>query len=357
MRRPGAAADMRSLLAPADSGAPLRHGPTSRRAASSAGSGRRGDGALPAPAGPRRLLRRLRTEPGGAGGGVAADARRAAPRRGRGEPGLRRFREPSLFRRACVREVADLLAEAKAVSKARPGLALRLLQRCAALQPEEPDHLLGLAALLRRLNAPGRGRGGAGPCRRPRLRAPLARGAGGPRRGRPRLGRRRHPDRRRGAGAGARAPPRSRSGASGGGEARGPRQPRHRLRRPGVLRHPSDELRLHLLERARRRAPGERHGRLPPGPTPADAGASGRGGGGVREGGGRPAARRGRSRGLEAAHRRGLPGRGLRGGPGQSRPHARSGDAVAWRGDRMAGAVRLRGTGVQRSPGAAGPFR
>jgi len=65
-----------------------------------------------------------------------------------------RFREPSLFRRACVREVADLLAEAKAGATAQPGLALRQLQRCAALQPDEPDHLLALATLLRRLDRP-----------------------------------------------------------------------------------------------------------------------------------------------------------------------------------------------------------
>jgi len=63
-----------------------------------------------------------------------------------------RFREPSLFRRPCVREVAGLLASARVASTADPALALQLFHRCAELQPEEPDHLLAEAALLQRLN-------------------------------------------------------------------------------------------------------------------------------------------------------------------------------------------------------------
>jgi tetratricopeptide (TPR) repeat protein len=66
-----------------------------------------------------------------------------------------RFREPSLFRRPCVREVAGLLASARSASTTDPALALRLLHRCAELQPEEPDHLLAEATLLQRLNRGG----------------------------------------------------------------------------------------------------------------------------------------------------------------------------------------------------------
>ena len=65
-----------------------------------------------------------------------------------------RFREASLFQRPCVREVAELLAEAKASTTSEPERALRLLQRCAALQPAEPDHLLAASILLRRLDHP-----------------------------------------------------------------------------------------------------------------------------------------------------------------------------------------------------------
>jgi tetratricopeptide (TPR) repeat protein len=63
-----------------------------------------------------------------------------------------RFREASLFRRPCVREVAGLLASARSVSTSDPALALQRLHRCAELQPEEADHLLAEAALLQSLN-------------------------------------------------------------------------------------------------------------------------------------------------------------------------------------------------------------
>jgi tetratricopeptide (TPR) repeat protein len=63
-----------------------------------------------------------------------------------------RFREPSLFHRPCAREVAGLRASARAISTADPSQALRLLHRCAELQPEEVEPLLAEATLLHRLN-------------------------------------------------------------------------------------------------------------------------------------------------------------------------------------------------------------
>src|SRR5262244_1271228 len=53
-----------------------------------------------------------------------------------------RFRQPSLFRRPCAREVAALADEAKTLSSTNPSRALQLLRSCARLQPAEPDFLL-----------------------------------------------------------------------------------------------------------------------------------------------------------------------------------------------------------------------
>jgi len=65
-----------------------------------------------------------------------------------------RFRQPSLFRRACVREVAKLVEEARATAPSNPGLALQLVRSCARMQPDEPEYLLSEATLLRRLDRP-----------------------------------------------------------------------------------------------------------------------------------------------------------------------------------------------------------
>jgi tetratricopeptide (TPR) repeat protein len=65
-----------------------------------------------------------------------------------------RFRQPSLFRRPCAREVAVLSEEARNLSVTNPWRALHLLRTCARLQPAEPDFLLAQAALLRRMSRP-----------------------------------------------------------------------------------------------------------------------------------------------------------------------------------------------------------
>ncbi|HUM09319.1 MAG TPA: hypothetical protein VLT82_00045 [Myxococcaceae bacterium] len=65
-----------------------------------------------------------------------------------------RFRQPSLFRRPCVREVAALAEEARAETSSNPARALQLLRTCAGLQPDEPDFPLGETGLLRRMNRP-----------------------------------------------------------------------------------------------------------------------------------------------------------------------------------------------------------
>ncbi len=65
-----------------------------------------------------------------------------------------RFRQPSLFRRPCVREVAVLAEEARAAASTNPWRALQLLRACARLQPEEPDFPLTEASLLRRMERP-----------------------------------------------------------------------------------------------------------------------------------------------------------------------------------------------------------
>ena len=65
-----------------------------------------------------------------------------------------RFRQPSLFRRPCAREVAALADEARGLTSTNPSRALQLLRSCARLQPAEPDFLLAEVALLRKLNRP-----------------------------------------------------------------------------------------------------------------------------------------------------------------------------------------------------------
>jgi len=65
-----------------------------------------------------------------------------------------RFRQPSLFRRPCAREVAALVDEAKTLTSTNPSRALQLLRSCARLQPAEPDFLLQEAALLRKMSRP-----------------------------------------------------------------------------------------------------------------------------------------------------------------------------------------------------------
>jgi len=65
-----------------------------------------------------------------------------------------RFRQPSLFRRPCVREVAALAEEARAAASTNPPRALQLLRACARLQPAEPDFPLAEASLLRRMGRP-----------------------------------------------------------------------------------------------------------------------------------------------------------------------------------------------------------
>ncbi|MCI0569799.1 MAG: hypothetical protein L0Y66_03540 [Myxococcaceae bacterium] len=63
-----------------------------------------------------------------------------------------RFREGSLFTRACGREVARLEEDALAASVSDPEEALRLYQRCTQLQPEEPRFQLGSARALELLD-------------------------------------------------------------------------------------------------------------------------------------------------------------------------------------------------------------
>lgn len=62
-----------------------------------------------------------------------------------------RFKQGSLFDRHCAREVASLSAEAKALLRDDPMGALENLERCHALQPDEPAHELAAAETLRRL--------------------------------------------------------------------------------------------------------------------------------------------------------------------------------------------------------------
>jgi tetratricopeptide (TPR) repeat protein len=64
-----------------------------------------------------------------------------------------RFRQGSVFTRSCAREVAGLVAEARA--DANPLRALQLIRRCAVLQPDEPSFALQEAALLQKLGRLG----------------------------------------------------------------------------------------------------------------------------------------------------------------------------------------------------------
>jgi tetratricopeptide (TPR) repeat protein len=60
-----------------------------------------------------------------------------------------RFRQGSVFARACAREVAGLSAEAR--SEPNPLRALEQVRRCVVLQPDEPSFALLEASLLQRL--------------------------------------------------------------------------------------------------------------------------------------------------------------------------------------------------------------
>lgn len=62
-----------------------------------------------------------------------------------------RFRRGSLFDRPCAREVARLSTEVARHAADDGPLALELLARCEALQPEEPSHVITRASTLRRL--------------------------------------------------------------------------------------------------------------------------------------------------------------------------------------------------------------
>ena len=61
-----------------------------------------------------------------------------------------RFRKGSLFQRACAREVASLSQAAANVHWSDPAEAARLYGRCAALQPNEPQHVLAQSSALER---------------------------------------------------------------------------------------------------------------------------------------------------------------------------------------------------------------
>jgi len=62
-----------------------------------------------------------------------------------------RFRRGSLFERPCAREIARVSAEASDLISIDPVRARVLLERCRAVQPDEPSHALAQAQLLRRL--------------------------------------------------------------------------------------------------------------------------------------------------------------------------------------------------------------
>ncbi|MFN0062470.1 MAG: tetratricopeptide repeat protein [Myxococcaceae bacterium] len=62
-----------------------------------------------------------------------------------------RFRQNSVFGRSCAREVASLEAQAYAALAHDTPLALRLFERCAAIDPQEPRFALGRAEALLRL--------------------------------------------------------------------------------------------------------------------------------------------------------------------------------------------------------------
>ncbi len=63
-----------------------------------------------------------------------------------------RFRQGSVFARACAREVAVLQEQAQAKLSSDPEEALVLYQRCSQLQPQEPGFALGQARALAELD-------------------------------------------------------------------------------------------------------------------------------------------------------------------------------------------------------------
>jgi len=63
-----------------------------------------------------------------------------------------RFRQGSLFARPCAREVAVLRGEAAEHLGAEPARALTLYERCAEIQPEEPEFQVGQAMAMARLD-------------------------------------------------------------------------------------------------------------------------------------------------------------------------------------------------------------
>jgi tetratricopeptide (TPR) repeat protein len=62
-----------------------------------------------------------------------------------------RFRRGSLFDRPCAREVARLSSDASDLLFSDPQRSMQILQRCRALQPDEPTHALAQAQLQRKL--------------------------------------------------------------------------------------------------------------------------------------------------------------------------------------------------------------
>ncbi len=150
-----------------------------------------------------------------------------------------RFRAPSLFRRPCVREVADLRDEARAVSKEQPGAgpAPPPALRCAPARRTGPPARRGHPAPPAR--SPARGRRGARPGSEPsspavhhsrrRWRSPGPTSPGPTTTPRPPARRWSRPL----------APPRSGPGASGGGEARRPGRRADRLRCSGPSSTPA----------------------------------------------------------------------------------------------------------------------
>jgi hypothetical protein len=63
-----------------------------------------------------------------------------------------RFREGSLFARPCAREVAKARREAGAALRKQPLQALKLYEKCARIQPEEPAFALGKAQALAQMD-------------------------------------------------------------------------------------------------------------------------------------------------------------------------------------------------------------
>ncbi|HEY8212106.1 MAG TPA: hypothetical protein VIG99_31710 [Myxococcaceae bacterium] len=63
-----------------------------------------------------------------------------------------RFRQASLFARPCAREVATLRSEAYELLNSEPLEALKRYARCAEIQPEEPEFLVGQAQAMAKLD-------------------------------------------------------------------------------------------------------------------------------------------------------------------------------------------------------------